>query len=127
MKLLPGIEYNNLDYDLTKSQAITIAVISYFSIAAYSFLLTFECHNVYFFLYRQRKYKVYPVALFYAFAIPCSITRIWVNCDIVRMVAFLNPLLEFVLADLKICIGLTQILVMIELNIRLRQTLELFK
>ena len=120
MKLLPGLDLYNLDYDLTRTQAVTIALISYFSIAAYTFLLAFECHNVYFYLYRQRKYKVYPVTLFYAFAIPCCITRIWVNFDIVRMVAFLNPVLEFVIADLKICIGLSQILVMIELNIRVR-------
>ena len=70
MKLLPGIDLNELDYNLTKPQAITIALIAYLSIAAYIFLLAFECHNVYFYLYKQKKYKVYPVTLFYAFAIP---------------------------------------------------------
>ena len=92
MRLLPGIDLNELDYDLTEPQAITIASIAYLSIAAYIYLLAFECHNVYFYLYKQKKYKVYPVTLFYAFAIPCCILRIWVNCDMVRMVAFLNPL-----------------------------------
>ena len=52
MKLLPGLDLYNLDYDLTRTQAVTIALISYFSIAAYTFLLAFECHNVYFYLYR---------------------------------------------------------------------------
>ena len=66
MRLLPGIDLNELDYDLTKLQAIIIALIAYISIAAYIFLLAFECHNVYFYLYKQKKYKVYPVTLFYA-------------------------------------------------------------
>ena len=107
MKLLPGINLEDLDYDLNKSQAMIITLLAYFSIITYTFLLLFECQNVYFYLYRQKKYKAYPVTLFYAFAIPCSMIRIWVNCDIVPMVAFFNPVLIFVLADLKVCIGLT--------------------
>ena len=107
MKLLPGIDLDNLDYELSKSQAIIIATIAYFSIGAYIFLLAFECHNVYFYLFKQKKYRVYPVTLFYIFALPCCIARIWANCDIVRMVAFLNPILEFIPANFKICIGLS--------------------
>ena len=87
MKLLPGIDLDNLDYGLSKSQAIIIVVIAYFSIVAYIFLLLFECHNVYFYLCKQKKYKVYPVTLFYFFTIPCCMVRIWVNYGIVQMVA----------------------------------------
>ena len=68
MKLLPGIDLKDLDYDLNKSQAMIISLLAYFSIITYTFLLLFECHNVYFYLYRQKKYKAYPVTLFYAFA-----------------------------------------------------------
>ena len=107
MKLLPGLDLKNLDYELSKTQAITIAAIAYFSIGAYIFLLVFECHNVYFYLFKQKKVRVYPVTLFYIFAIPCCIIRIWANCDIVRMVAFFNPILEWIPANFKICIGLS--------------------
>ena len=106
MKLLPGVDLSNLDYHLTPSEGIMIACIAYLSITVYSLMFLLECHNGYFYLYKQRKYRVLPVTLFYLFAIPCCMVRIWINIDIVPMVAHYSPVLLFVPASLKVCIGM---------------------
>ena len=127
MKLLPGIDFSNLDYQLTPSEGIIIVSIAYFSITVYTIMLILECHNVYYYLIKQHKYRVIPMTLFYLFAIPCCMVRIWMNIYIVPGDALFNPFFAFCPACLKICIGMAQILVMIELHMRVKQTIELLK
>ena len=58
------------------------------------------------------------MSLFYALAVPCTILRIYLNFYIVPLEMYTSVIELLLPAEVKICIGFTQILVMIELNIR---------
>ena len=84
-----------------------------------------ELHNVYFYLLKQGKYRVYPVLLFYLLAIPCTIMRIYSDFYIVLLDIYFLFGGNFP-AALKACIGLTQILMVVELTIRVKQSTIVF-
>ena len=79
MKLLPRVDTSTDDYGLDITKTYIVVSIVYVSIFAYSYMLWLELHNVYFFLYKQRKYKVFCLTLFYILVIPCTILRIIYN------------------------------------------------
>ena len=53
--------------------------MAYVSIFLYIALSALAMQNVYKFLYKQKKYKVFPVSLFYSLAIPCAALRLFAN------------------------------------------------
>ena len=125
MKLLPGIDTENSVYGMSHQQDITIAILAYISILAYLGMLCLEIHNVYFYLLKQGKYKVYPVLLFYLLAIPCTIMRIYNDFYITLTDIYFLFIGNFP-AAIKACIGLTQILMVVELTIRVKQSTIVF-
>ena len=83
MRLLPYVNTESEDYGMDLRQDIIVASMAYFSMAMYSGMFCLEIYNVYMFLYKQNKYKVYPLTLFYALAVPCTLIRIFGNYLIV--------------------------------------------
>ena len=84
MNYLPYIDTSSDQNDgMNRTQDITVIILAYISIFLYLCMFSLELYNVYKFLYKQGKYKVYPVSLFYALAIPITILRIISNLWIV--------------------------------------------
>ena len=119
MKLLPGIDTQVNEYGMSFSEDITIAVLAYISIFAYLSMLCLELHNVFYYLYKQGKYRVYPLLLFYILAIPCTIIRIIFNC-LIAITSIYALEIGSLPAVMKACIGLSQILMVVELTIRVK-------
>ena len=53
--------------------ALAITILAYLGIILYSLLLFLALSNIYNFLLKQGKWKVYPLALFYVFSIGCAV------------------------------------------------------
>ena len=123
MKLLPNVDIGSGKYGMGVQQDITVITLAYLSIILYTGMLVLEIYNVYKFLYKQKKYKVYPVSLFYALAVPCTILRIISNFLIVPDDLYMRTYTVLLPAEFKTCIGFSQILVMIELKIRVEQSM----
>ena len=122
MKLLPCVDTSTDMFKLDTSRDITVAVLIYISLIAYSLMLALEIHNVYFYLLKQGKYKVFPLTLFYALVIPCTLIRIYYNFNLACSAAYIL-LYELFPSLFKICIGFTQILIMTELTVRVDQSM----
>ena len=87
MKLLPSVDIDNPGLSgMTRKEAIVLASLSYASVIAFLPLLILALYNIYTFLIRQRKYKVYPLVLFYTLTLPCLLMRITVSIYIVPII-----------------------------------------
>ena len=94
-----------------------IVVIVYISTILYTTMLVAEIYNCYQYLYRKKKYTVFPVTLFYALSIPLTISRIYENIFIVEIVSYYQVWFIMMPITLKIGVGLSQVLVMVEIAI----------
>ena len=83
MKYLPYVDLQKNQYNMGLKEDICLIVFAYISICLYLVLIAIAIQNVYKFLYKQKKYKVYPVTLFYIFAIPNLILRVSSNIFVV--------------------------------------------
>ena len=122
MKLLPYVNTGSDEYGMGIKADITVTILAYLSISIHVSMLFLEIYNVYTFVYKQQKYKVFPVSLFYSIAIPSTILCIYLNLFIVPNEMYKTPILLILPSEFKICIGLSQILVIIELTIRVKQS-----
>ena len=84
MKYLPYVDLQDDNYNMDRKQQIFLIFLAYLSVLLYLMLLYLAVSNVYKYLYRQKKYKAYPVSLFYAFAIPTITLRIFANIYVVE-------------------------------------------
>ena len=69
----------------------------------------------------QGKYKVFPLLMFYIFAVLCLAFRVLGNVFATTIALEINLYGLLMPAIFKICIGLVQVMVMIELIIRVNQ------
>ena len=107
---------------MTSAQSIKIILLVYISVAFYAVLLALIIYNSYMYLYLQKKYKIFPLSLFYAFCIPMTIFRIFENIWIVELTKYFFLGVLWTPAVIKQCVALSQILIMIELAIRIEQS-----
>ena len=124
MKLLPSVDISNNSDAMSSKQSLTIVIIVYISVCFYTVLLVLELHNLYKYIYLQKKYKVFPLSLFYALSIPCTLLRIYENIWILEINKYLYIWVLWSPAVMKLCISFSQILIMIELAIRIEQNNE---
>ena len=73
----------------------------------------------------QAKYKVFPLTMFYIFAVACLGLRVF-DCLMVAKIALDINLIGLLMPPvLKIGIGVVQINVMIELTVRVKQGMDM--
>ena len=119
MKLLPCIDIPGDTDNMSAKQSITIVILVYISVFFYVALLALELHNLYYYIYLQKKYKIFPISLFYALSIPTTLLRIYENIWIVELNKNMDIVVLCTPAMLKLCVSFSLILVMIELAIRI--------
>ena len=106
---------------MTKNEYITIVIVVYISVVMYIALLCLVIHNIYAFLYRQKKYRNFALSLFYFLTIPCILIRFYTNIWILDLLSYVQLFPLAMPPAMKISIALSQILVMVELTISIEQ------
>ena len=91
--------------------------IVYISVVIYTTMLSLEIYNCYQYLYQKKKYTVFPVTLFYTLSIPLTALRIYENIFIVEIVSYYQIYFIIMPIALKVGVGLSQVLVMLEIAI----------
>ena len=125
MEILPGLttSFWQDDYD----SALAVAILAYLGIVLYSLLLFLALSNTYSFLLKQGKWKIYSLSLFYFFSILCIISRILYAIFVIPIqinfyiMPFVTP------AVLKIFISISHVMIMLELSIRVKQSILLYE
>ena len=107
MKFLPSLDVNDESDQMDKRQDIIVICLVYISVLFYSALLVLELHNLYRYLYLQKKFQVFPLTLFYTLSIPCTILRIYGNIWVVEVVKYQQLSITITLAFIKLCLGFT--------------------
>ena len=126
MYLLPYLEYPTDDQpEFTNKQAIILAVSAYLCILLFTLLLAFALYNTWAYLIRQGKWRVFSLSMFYALTIICLTFRILVYVMSVYVAQWLNVALVLFPAVIKICIGIVQIAVIVEITMRVRESMHL--
>ena len=89
--------------------------------------LSFAIHNLVRYISRNERWKVFSLSMFYLFAIITLASRV-VDCILVAKVAiFVNLYAILMPPILKLCIGLVQIVVMVELMITVGKGIKLIE
>ena len=91
---------------MSNPETIVLVLTSYLISLGYFVLLYLAMYNSYYFLYRQKKYKVYPLVLFYVLSIPCIVLRIYHSIWIIENTMYKQVLGFYGPAALKISIGI---------------------
>lgn len=86
-------------------------------------LLSFSLYNTWKYLIKQGKWRVFSLTMFYILTILCIVTRIFVYILTVYIAEWFNCSLVLFPAVIKICIGIVQIAVMIEITMRVKESL----
>ena len=108
MKFLPSVDITSAGSEhMDFWESLTVVILAYFSVISFTILLGVEIQNIFTFLFKQRKYQVYSLALFYIMSIPCLIMRICTSIWIVPIIQYYEVVFLTVPALLKICIGLS--------------------
>ena len=126
IEVLPGLLVSRSETDfLSYRQQIILATISYLSAGAFLGLLVLAVHNIIRYLIMQAKYKVFPLTMFYIFAVLCLAFRVYDSLFVAEIALDFNLIGLLLPPVLKIGIGLVQILVMVELTIRVKQGMDM--
>lgn len=101
-----------------------IAASSYIVTLVFMGLLFFTIYNVWCFLYKQRKWRVWSLSFFYVLVTLQIILRIYITIYIVCATNKINTFGADVTAVLKVCIGIEQIMVILEIAIKVRESFK---
>ena len=105
-------------YGWTSAQKIAYITLSYLVIVVYGFLLILLLRNIWAILLKQKEYKNLPISAFYCFALiavtlrPIYIVWQWTPNPIISNI-------DWVQQGAKLCVGLVQDWITIELAIRI--------
>ena len=126
MYLLPDLKYPVDDYpsQFTNAQVIGVAASAYFCSLMFALLLSFTLYNTWMYLIKQGKWRVFSLSMFYALTILCLVIRIIVNVMTEYIALMFSCALVIFPAVIKICIGVVQIAVMIEITMRVKESLN---
>ena len=112
--VLPCLDVDSeIDQFETRSQRILVALVAYFCATLYFILLVLTSYNMWKFGYKESKWRVWSLSLFYSLATICLILRIWLTITVVCVSNQFNLWLIIMPAVFKICIGLEQIMVVV--------------
>ena len=101
-------------------EPIMIALCAYFSAVLFITLFVFLVYNIVEFLIKQKKWRVWSLLLFYGLAFICVVLRIWISIMVVCVTKRWNLIYALSTAVIKICIGIEQIMVIIEIIMKVR-------
>lgn len=124
--LLPDLEYpveNQPQFN--DSQAIWIVFTAYFCILMFLLLLAFALYNTRMYLIKQGKWRVFSLSSFYALTIICTMNRVYVCLMTIRIARWFNVCSVLFPVVIKMCIGLIQIAVIVEITVRVRESISM--
>ena len=73
--ILPDLARDSKDFTL--GQTIAIAIVIYGTVIIFTQLLFFCLYNIYYFLYKQGKWRVFPLTVFYILSVVMCLLRIY--------------------------------------------------
>ena len=118
--LLPDLEYptgNQFD----KRETIWLAVSAYTCAFLFTLLLAFALFNSWNYLYKQSKWRVFLLTMFYILSTLCLALRVVVNIFTVWAAQYFIVTLIVFPAVLKFEIGLVQIAIIFEISMRVKE------
>ena len=127
MKPLPGLNVHDSCIKFNSGEVIGATLIAYLVTAIFIFLLYITVWNTYNFLIKQRKYKVYPLLLFYILSYADILLRIYHSFWMVDVIEYQQIFAVIGVMWIKVCIGIAQILVIVELTIRIEQSMRVYE
>ena len=77
MILLPGLDITDSCIQMSEAQVAGTAITCYITTGLFCSLLLLAIWNTYFFLYKQSKWKVYPLLMFYGLSYVDILLRIY--------------------------------------------------
>ena len=110
----------------TNGQTLAIAATAYICTIMFTILLLCALHNTWNYLIKQGKWKVFSLSMFYFLTLLCASLRIIVCIFCVVASQTLNLPLTIMPCVVKVCIGLVQISVMVEISIRIKENVSMF-
>ena len=123
--LLPSLNYPD-NYQYTPTETLWIITSAYIVAALHFALLMFALYNIWNYLYRQQKWRVFSLSMFYVLILGGLTIRIYVT--ILINVAQSKPVILYYLLPMavKMSLGLVQILIIIEITLRVRESINTF-
>lgn len=126
VNLLPCLSYPDArQFGNRKSEIIWLAFSAYFCSLMFLVLFAFAVHNTWQYLIKQHKWRLFSLRMFYVMTLVCSGMRIWVNVDMVCTAQHFDIALTLYPAILKMCIGIIQVFAMIEITIKVRESVRI--
>ena len=126
MIYLPDLDINDNCIEMNSAQVFGTVIISYITTAIFISILVLAIWNTYYFLYKLRKYQVYPLFLFYILSYTDIFLRIYHSFWMVTVFEYKQIFAVIGVMWTKVCIGITQVLVMTELTIRIEQSMRVY-
>ena len=115
--LLPDLEYPNGN-QFSESATVWLAVSAYICGLLFTFLLAFALFNTWKYLYKQGKWRVFSLTMFYFLSTICLALRVVVNIACIWVAQYDIVTLILFPAVLKFEIGLVQIAIIVEISMR---------
>jgi hypothetical protein len=113
VKVLPYLDLN--DTYLSHKQAIWIAVSSYVTAACFLGLFVFTIYNIVRYLIMQKRWRTYPLLMFYVLCFFCVGLRMCDSIWIMYLATKFSASMTLMAPILKLCIGLVQVLILVEI------------
>ena len=118
MAILPDLPRHSINF--TDKETIWIAFTVYVVFALFLLMLAFCLYNIYWYLYKQKKWRVFPISMFYGISLVLILVRAYLTIFTVHTVHIFGVFGTLMPAVLKVAIGIVQIEVIIELIIRVK-------
>ena len=103
---------------------MAVAFSAYICALLFSCQLYFALYNVWHYLIKQGKWRIFSLAMFYILTIICVGLRIFICIFCVFISQYMNIALILFPAIVKICIGIVEIAVMFEISVRIKESIN---
>ena len=120
MGIIPALKYENNSFSTGETLSIVISV--YFCLTMFTLLLALCLHNIYMYLFKQRKWRVFPLSMFYTLSILMLAVRMYETVQTAYTAKIYGVSGLLMPAVLKILIGVVEIEVIAELIIRVKES-----
>ena len=104
LDIVPGLKEDNSP--LLDNQLVWVGVTTYVCLALFILMLVFCLHNIWRYLVRQGKWRVFPLSMFYALSLLMTVERVYVTLFVVKAASSFNLVIILMPAVLKVLIGL---------------------
>ena len=127
MHIIPEIQYFKDRDTLTRSELTTIVSLMIFLTICFISELALALTNTWKFLIKQKKYKNWPLLMFYLFTIVLAAMRIYSSYFMFHIIVEQSLFAILLTVNLKLSIGIIQCWVLIELALKVTQNIRLTK